>query len=302
MCGAIAASNVGEKFIAGGVGGVLAAVVTNPFDVLRSRLMSVKSQSLRQELVYLVKSGRRGLFAGLNITLLAVFPTRGLYFAAIETGKQLAPSVGCHSHLARTVFGAFFGALLVNIVFNPIYVVRTHMQLNKSTGAPPPRALPTLVQLYRRCGVRGLYAGLTASIIGIGETVTYWSMYETLKFRLRATPHPGSHAGPEVGPSSQVVVVASATSKLVATLLWYPHEVLRLRLRESAVGGTVPGPLLGYLKSMVAGGPRVMWAGIGVHVLRQVPSQVLVFVGYEGALRLFNRWRIYQEKIKGAAH
>ena len=66
--------------------------------------------------------------------------------------------------------------------------------------------------------------GLTASYLGVAETVLQFTLYENLKVwagprREGATGHVSSFG-------------LGAASKLIASVLTYPHEVVRTRLRE----------------------------------------------------------------------
>ncbi|KAJ2064407.1 Pyrimidine nucleotide transporter, mitochondrial [Coemansia sp. S155-1] len=83
---------------------------------------------------------------------------------------------------------------------------------------------------------------------------------------------------------------AAATAKLLASLVSYPHEVLRTRLRQppDANGvvkytGLVHSTKTIYLEE----GIRGFYGGLTPHLLRTVPNAAIMFLSYELVLYYF---------------
>jgi solute carrier family 25 protein 33/36 len=79
------------------------------------------------------------------------------------------------------------------------------------------------------------------------------------------------------------IVGASGGAKAVASLITYPHEVIRTRLRQPAVGGVIKYTgLLQTLKLVVREeGVASLYGGLTAHMLRVVPNAACMFLIYE---------------------
>ena len=84
----------------------------------------------------------------------------------------------------------------------------------------------------------------------------------------------------------------AAASKLVASILTYPHEVLRTRLREPA-GPDGKRKYVGLRQAtariVAEEGVGALYGGLGAHLLRVVPNAAIMFLGYEALVHAFSR-------------
>jgi solute carrier family 25 protein 33/36 len=141
--------------------------------------------------------------------------------------------------------------------------------------------LSTTLDIFRTEGIRGLYRGLSASYLGVSEGVIQWVVYERLKrlSRPRESDEPQSAAS-FVGS----IVGASAGAKAIASLITYPHEVLRTRLRQPAPRGGVKKytGLVQTLKLVLKEeGGAALYGGLTAHMLRVIPNSAILFATYE---------------------
>jgi solute carrier family 25 protein 33/36 len=185
-----------------------------------------------------LEGGARALFRGLGPALVAAVPARGVHFWAYGGAKELyarrlnggREGPGVHLLAAATAVVATAAAA------NPAWVVKTRLQLDRAAGgagAARPRysgALDCLRQTARQEGVRGLYRGFSASVLGIGETAMQWVLYEEVKRRVAARSRrmeewgvPRSRLEEAVAPFGDAI--AGGGAKFVAALSTYPHEV-----------------------------------------------------------------------------
>ena len=130
-----------RHFVAGAVGGSLAAVVLSPLDILRTRLQSQHAVRMRPDrlLLHIVRTeGAVGLYRGLVPTILGVGPSRALYFGFYSYAKQVG---GEHSgwgwrgaplHLAAAVVSG----LATNTLMSPWWVIRLRLQLQTTPVRP----------------------------------------------------------------------------------------------------------------------------------------------------------------------
>ncbi|KIJ65407.1 hypothetical protein HYDPIDRAFT_88335 [Hydnomerulius pinastri MD-312] len=320
-----------QHFVAGGLGGMCGAIVTSPFDVVKTRLQSSLFRekhtsvgmvgggvaALPQRsgglLWNFVETGHilrdiyrdespRALFKGIGPTLVGVIPARSINFFTYGNGKQIIANNFNHGQENSYVHlgAAAIAGIVTGTATNPIWVVKTRLQLTASerrhpsslsSVAPSATKAPTarlfggsyamVKQIFREEGVRGFYKGLSASYLGVTEGTIQWVLYERLK-RLSADTQGGGGAAEWMG-----MLGSAGTAKCVASLITYPHEVLRTRLRQPRVNGVVKYTgLLQTLRTVIAEeGARSLYGGLSAHLMRVVPNAAVMYSIYEGFLR-----------------
>jgi len=119
-----------------------------------------------------------------------------------------------------------------------------------------------------------------------GELPRNFSIYKSSCQRLkRLTNVTGANADQKQSIPAYVgsIVGASGGAKAVASLITYPHEVIRTRLRQPAVGGVIKYTgLLQTLKLVLKEeGVANLYGGLSAHMLRVVPNAACMFLIYE---------------------
>ncbi|RDB27633.1 hypothetical protein Hypma_003290 [Hypsizygus marmoreus] len=309
-----------RHFVAGGLGGMCAAIVTSPFDVVKTRLQSTlfreKSASVGlvgnggsvvvggprpSGLLYsFVETGHilrdiyreespRALFKGLGPSLVGVIPARSINFYTYGNGKHIIANHfnnGQENTRVQAAAAAVAG-IVTGTATNPIWVVKTRLQLSAShhIDASGQRVLGSswsmIKHILKNEGIRGFYRGLSASYLGVTESTIQWVLYERLKKITANTENKG-------GVQEWLGMLGSAgTAKCVASLITYPHEVLRTRLRQPSVNGIVKYTgLVQTLRLVIAEeGARSLYGGLSAHLMRVVPNAAVMYSIYEGILR-----------------
>lgn len=321
--------------MAGGVGGMTAATLTAPLDVLKTRLQSdvyqaqlraarlAKGQALaglnpaRAALYHLTDTleilgtvyrveGSRALFKGLGPNLIGIVPARSISFFVYGNGKRVISEYWNHGQEAPWVhlLAGVAAGVATSTATNPIWMVKTRLQLDKNVSK---RSGGTMQRQYRNSydcvrqiirdeGVRGLYKGLSASYLGVGESTLQWMLYEQFKASLSRREERIQRSGREKTWWDRTVewtgkAGAAGGAKLIAAVLAYPHEVARTRLRQApTVGGRPKYTGLMHCFKLVwkEEGFIGLYGGLTPHLMRTVPSAAIMFGMYEGILRLFN--------------
>ena len=124
--------------------------------------------------------------------------------------------------------------------------------------------------IYRINGIRGFYKGITASYVGVSETIVHFVIYEQIKAQLQLCQLNQNHSPDDPGFFNFISYLgAAACSKSCASTLCYPHEVIRTRLREE---GTKYRTFLQTFKTVLKE-ERVsgLYRGLLTHLIRQIP-------------------------------
>ena len=206
------------------IGGMTAATLTSPLDVLKTRLQSDFYQSQiattravrgipssaalslpRSALLHFQETfqilfsihrveGWRALFKGLGPNLTGVVPARAINFWTYGNGKRFISerfNSGQETAWVHLCAAATAG-IVTGTVTNPIWLIKTRLQLDKSEaekqgsqiGRQYKNSLDCVKQTVRAEGVRGLYRGLSASYLGVSESTLQWVLYEQMKLYL----------------------------------------------------------------------------------------------------------------------
>ena len=165
--------------------------------------------------------GIPALFKGLGPTLVGVVPARSINFFTYGNGKEIIASRfngGIENSWVHLSAAAFAG-IVTGTATNPIWVIKTRLQLSASQARSYASSWECIKDVVRVDGVRGLYKGLSASYLGVTEGTIQWTLYERLKRLTRNTEGKG-------GVVEWMGMLGSAgMAKCVASLITYPHEV-----------------------------------------------------------------------------
>ncbi len=232
----------------------------------------------------LAQEGMRALYHGLSPTLLALVPNWAIYFSVYEALKadmRAHEAFGNHRTLQHLA-GAVAAGCTTNLVTNPLWVVKTRLvtQAHGYSGVGH-----GLGRLLREEGVRGLYRGLAASMLGLGHVAVQFPLYEELKDRL--AQHVTQSTGTETLPSElplPYIIVAASISKGVASAATYPHEVVRTRHQSTT--RSAPGVLATFRYILRTEGVSALYQGMGTNVLRVVPASAITFASFETLRRI----------------
>ncbi|KAK6353356.1 hypothetical protein TWF696_005324 [Orbilia brochopaga] len=318
-------------FVAGGIGGMSAAVVTSPLDVMKTRLQgdfyrsriaarnaaltgreTALATGLRhfRETFQLLNEvykleGWRALFKGLGPNLIGVVPARSINFWTYGNGKQILADNFNNGQEATWIHlsAAITAGIVTGTATNPIWLVKTRLQLDKDNALAKDGTTSTrqyrnswdcIKQTVRHEGIRGLYKGLSASYLGVTESTLQWVLYEQMKLTLANREERRLLSGREENATDVVLAYigksgAAGMAKLIATAVTYPHEVVRTRLRQAPLEGgrlKYTGLVQCFRLVLKEEGIAAMYGGLTSHILKVVPSSMILFGMYEIILRM----------------
>lgn len=94
-----------------------------------------------------------------------------------------------------------------------------------------------LKRLYFEEGVRGLYRGMIPALFGVSHGAIQFMVYEEMKKKRNDLRHEeGSTSTSELNAklNQSEYLVMAATSKVTASVITYPYQVLKSRLQVSS--------------------------------------------------------------------
>lgn len=310
-------------FFAGGAGGMAGALFTSPLDVVKTRLQSdlfkqkMMDQARRRGPVAAAwrhvaetfsiigtvykTEGPRSLFKGLGPNLVGVIPARSINFFTYGLGKDF---ISRHYNEGKEqpwvhLAAAANAGIVTSTCTNPIWLIKTRLQLDKSAaGSPSSRqyknSYDCLRKVLRDEGIRGLYRGLSASYLGVVESSLQWVLYEQMKGFIRRKEQHRHDMGLRASKLDSFLEWgatsgAAGAAKFLASLITYPHEVVRTRLRQAPLENGRPkyNGLINCFRIVIREeGLWSMYGGLTPHLLRTVPNSIIMFGTWELIIRL----------------
>ena len=307
------------------LGGIASAVVTAPLDVIKTRLQSDFYQNqiaasrrtqgssptgtlslprsallhFRETFQILFSVGRleggRALFRGLGPNLVGVVPAKAISFYAYGNGKRIISENFNHGKEAAWVHlcAAASAGMITGAATNPLWVVKTRLQLDKSNAAKSgigssrvyKNSFNCISQILQEEGIRGFYRGLSASFLGVSEITLQWVLYEQMKLYIKKRESSVVASGKDLSNWDQFrgwseKVGAAGGAKLLAAIVTYPHEVVRTRLRQPPLEKgrrKYTGLAQCFRTVWKEEGMASFYGGLTPHLLRTVPSAAIMF-------------------------
>jgi solute carrier family 25 folate transporter 32 len=261
----------------------------------------------------LQREGWRGMFRGLGVTLVTVPLFWGVYFPLYDETKHYLTKhhnqSGQYPDGIIHMSSAVFTGAVADVICNPLFVIRTRLQTQalhqileqSSTTTPSSKTTTTtsssslgIVQtakaLYERHGITIFWRGMSANLIGLSHVAVQFPAYESLKKYFRDQRREkqehqyGQHSPQQYQETVPELLLASGLAKSGASLLSYPHEVLRSRMMDNR--NTIPPTLIGTAKHILQQeGVLGLYNGLSVTLLRVIPNCCVTFLSYELILR-----------------
>ena len=152
--------------------------------------------------------------------------------------------------------------------------------------------LKTVVnEIYKYDGIKGFYRGLTASYVGLSETVIYFLIYEHIKVKCQEMNKHRRATNKRTMLDFVEYMLAAATSKCTASIIAYPHEVIRTRLRQQEIDGRrkYHSFAQAFVKIFREEGRHGLYGGLCTHLVRVVPNTATIFLTYEAVVYLLSQ-------------
>ncbi|KAG2284665.1 hypothetical protein Bca52824_055885 [Brassica carinata] len=299
----VAPSGQWENATAGAVAGFATVAAMHPLDVVRTRfqvndgrgLSALPTYKNTAHAVFTIArlEGLRGLYAGFFPAVIGSTLSWSLYFFferdTLEAGTMRnSPSL----HLASA---AEAGAL-VCLCTNPIWLVKTRLQLQTPLHQTPPYSglLDAFRTIMKEEGPRALFKGIVPGLVLVSHGAIQFTAYEELRkviVDLKENRRK-SESTPDNLLNSADYAALGGSSKVAAVLLTYPFQVIRARLQQRPSTNGIPR----YIDSLHViretarfEGLRGFYRGLTANLLKNVPASSITFIVYENVLKLLKQ-------------
>ncbi|KAJ3436332.1 nicotinamide adenine dinucleotide transporter 1-related [Anaeramoeba flamelloides] len=290
---------------------VISTVLTLPFDLAKTRMLTTKNKKklgVVESLQELSSQGNVKVYwTGLTPTLLALLVNWSVYFTSYEKVKQFLDSHTDHKTGLNFFSSMVSGALSVSIG-NPFWVAKTRMQSESHLPFESREyqgTIQTIKKIYYEEGTSSLFSGIGSSILGLANIAIYFPLYEKIKQeirkRKRAILKDLAKANPQISGFQEIMYqnieeeeekkklkcyelfLASAIAKTIASGFSYPNEVVRAKLQNQKSSKVHKNKNFFEMAKHIYenSGVSGFYTGFGANLLKVVPSNAISFTCYE---------------------
>lgn len=176
--------------------------------------------------------------------------------------------------ITQQIASASCGAIVTTFVVTPFDVIKTQMQVNRSISKSNPTTIQSVQYVIRNSGARGLWRGLTPSLImQVPGTGLYYSIYEYLKDNLGGTMDGYSP------------LLAGSIARVCATFATSPLELARTIVQANVTSNN-KSDTRSILSHMFSTSTKLSpWTGLGITLLRDAPFSAIYWFTYEALKR-----------------
>uniref|UniRef100_T1ISF3 Mitochondrial carrier protein Rim2 n=1 Tax=Strigamia maritima TaxID=126957 RepID=T1ISF3_STRMM len=240
-------------------------------------------------LKYIVENeGPRALFKGLGPNLVGVAPSRAIYFCTYSRAKKIFNESFSPDTPLVHMCSALCAGFAASTATNPIWFVKTRLQLDQRKRKTAGLTTRDCVYgIYKTKGLLGFYKGITASYFGVSETVIHFVIYEAVKAKLLQRRN-GNCNSEKTSRDFLDYMMAGAFSKTCASVITYPHEVARTRLRQE--GDKYKGFFQTLVMVVREEGCRGLYRGLATQLVRQIPNTAIMMSTYEAVVCLLSSY------------
>lgn len=271
--------------IAGLSAGGMATLCTHPLDVVKIRLQLAPHSSKRPFSVALnvlteirnaaasskTKAKSRlplsvyvaqQCYRGVGVNLVGNALAWAVYFALYAEFKRVLPSDGTLNYLSAS----WLAGISSSIVTNPIWFMKTRVLSTPKQKSPFNSTLEGVQQILRNEGILAFWKGTIPSLFQVAQASFQFTIYDHMKQYFSKDGH----------LSTWQYIYILLASKIASMSLLYPTQVVRSRLQNSPKSS-----IRSVVASIWAESWHGFYRGLGVNMIRVLPSTCIMFVTYE---------------------
>lgn len=286
-----------RNFVAGGIGGICTVLSGHPFDTIKVRLQTMPIPEAGKPPIYngaidcfqkTVKlEGFKGLYKGMGTPIVAVAPIFALSFSGFAAGKRLQQTSPYQElSLSQLAIAGAISGVLTTIIMAPGERIKCLLQVQQAATGPPIYSGPIDVirNLWNQGGIKSIYKGTYATLLrDTPASAAYFGGYEIIQRILMRKS--GERKRLSIGST----IFAGGMAGIFNWIVAIPPDVLKSRL-QTAPEGKYKGIVDVFKHLIKTEGIRAMYKGCTPVMLRAFPANACCFLGYEGAMWVFDSY------------
>ncbi|CAB4407534.1 unnamed protein product [Rhizophagus irregularis] len=289
-----------DHAMAGFTAGAVTTLCLHPLDLVKTRFQVDETARRKHKFGatfitmknIVSKNKFIGLYRGVAPNLAGATSSWGFYFYLYDlTKKRMAGDeklsiLSPTQHLAASAEAGAITAFFTN----PFWVVKTRMCATDRTDPGAYKGLfDGLYQIARYEGIKGLYKGMIPALFGVSHGALQFMAYEELKkWRFKV-----NMKDPDRLNNVEYLLMA-ATSKIFATIITYPYQLVRARLQyqrtEIKYNGVIDTIKKVYRTESILG----FYKGLAPNLIRVLPGTCTTFLVYENMMSFFKKHARYE--------
>jgi len=295
-----------KGFVAGVFSGISKLAVGHPFDTIKVRLQTASRSKFTGPVdcvkQTLQREGLRGFYKGATPPLVGWMFMDSLMLGSLTFYRRFllenvwtiprshpmvteAPTLAHLPPLGHAVAGIMAGAT-VSFIAAPVEHVKARLQIQYAANKTErlySGPIDCTRKIWKAHGARGLYHGLSATLLFRGFFFFWWGSYEIITRQLKektklSAPAVNFWAG---GLSAQLFWITS-----------YPTDVVKQKIMTDPLGGGLGDGTRKYKRWIDAArdvyakdGYKGYWRGFVPCFLRAFPANAMALVAFEGVMR-----------------
>eukprot|EP01095_Lingulamoeba_sp_RSL-Kostka_P007322 TRINITY_DN2319_c0_g1_i1.p1 TRINITY_DN2319_c0_g1~~TRINITY_DN2319_c0_g1_i1.p1 ORF type:complete len:316 (+),score=74.06 TRINITY_DN2319_c0_g1_i1:78-1025(+) len=244
--------------------------------------------------------GIRPLYQGLTPAIFGSASAWGTYFIFYNKLKDIwrkkfddsndkMSKLSPKAHMICAFAGGFGSAILTN----PIWVIKTRMQLQTYNDPSNYKNMfDAFRSIYQKEGIKGLYKGLVPSLFGVTHGSIQFVIYEEMKHLfVKFNNKNNINQKTDYDLSFIQGLISGGLSKIAATTATYPYGVIKSRIQALPSQASKIENTSGVIKLIITTLKKEkflgFYRGYGVCILRVTPASAFTFACYEAIKNLF---------------
>eukprot|EP01080_Neovahlkampfia_damariscottae_P003538 gene3538-6273_t len=260
--------------LSGAFSGGFVSVLTQPFDVVKTNMIGSsenqisgkRTNTIQQIKLIYKQSGIKGFWKGTIPTIYRVVPGAGIYYSMIHYFSMQKKKYKNEMNFLDNFSIGFFSRFIATFILSPVTLIKTRFEFYPSNIG----FVETLKSIWRVEGLRGLWRGVTPSIL---RDAPYSGILFSEKLNLHVD-------------SVYNQLISSSIAAILSTSLTHPFDVIRTKaqLQNDTKFGIFEITKNVYKNE----GIESFLRGLTPRLLKRGFHSAIVWTSYEQIVKLFN--------------